>query len=120
MGNKRMDIHKYIALVLLLTGLFFTSISLINLGKSIRLGLPSNNTELKTNGIYKYSRNPMYVGFNLITIAAIIYTLHWLIIIAGLYSLFTYHLIIRGEEKFLITRFGDAYKKYQAKVRRYL
>jgi protein-S-isoprenylcysteine O-methyltransferase Ste14 len=89
------------------------------LGKSTRLGLPSDDTQLKTNGLYKYSRNPMYVGFNLITIASIIYTLHWIIIILGVYSLIIYHLIIKGEEKFMMKRFGEEYKNYQLKVSRY-
>ncbi len=120
LDRKVIFFNNYIAELLLLTGLIFTVISLINLGKSTRLGLPSDDTQLKTNGIYKLSRNPMYVGFDLITIAAIIYTLHWIIIILGVYSLIMYHLIIKGEENFMTIRFGDEYKKYQLKVRRYL
>jgi len=120
LDRKMIFFNNYIAEFLLIIGLVFTVISIINLGKSTRLGLPSDDTQLKTNGLYKFSRNPMYVGFDLITIVAIIYTLHWLIIILGVYSLITYHLIIKGEENFMITRFGDEYKKYQLKVRRYL
>ncbi len=120
LDNKELFYNNYIAEISLLIGLIFTVISLINLGKSTRLGLPSDDTQLKTNGLYKFSRNPMYVGFDLITIAAIIYTLHWIIIVLGVYSLITYHLIIMGEENFMITRFSDEYKKYQLKVRRYL
>jgi len=111
---------NYISGFLLFVGLIFTVISLINLGKSTRLGIPSDDTVLKTNGIYKISRNPMYVGFNLLTISSMIYTLNWSIIILGVYSLITYHLIIKGEENFMIDRFGQAYKNYQLKVRRYL
>lgn len=118
--DKSIMFNRYISVFILFIGLVFTVISLINLGKSIRLGLPTDDTELKTNGLYKYSRNPMYVGFDLITLAAMIYTLHWMIIILGVYSLITYHLIIKGEENFLMKRFGDAYKQYQLKVRRYL
>ncbi|MBU0473013.1 MAG: isoprenylcysteine carboxylmethyltransferase family protein [Bacteroidetes bacterium] len=118
--NNQILFNQNISIFILLIGLIFTIISLINLGKSTRLGLPSNGTKLKTNGLYKYSRNPMYVGFDLITISAMIYTLHWLIIILGVYSLITYHLIIKGEENFMIKRFGGEYKKYQLKVRRYL
>lgn len=112
--------NQNISIFILLIGLIFTIISLINLGKSTRLGLPSNDTKLKTNGLYNYSRNPMYVGFDLITISAMIYSLHWLIIILGVYSMITYHLIIKGEENFMIKRFGEEYKKYQLKVGRYL
>jgi len=118
--RKVIFFNNYIAEFLLVIGLIFTVISLINLGKSTRLGLPSSETQLKTNGIYKLSRNPMYVGFDLITIAAMVYTLHWMIILLGIYSLITYHLIIKGEENFMTARFGDEYKKYQLNVRRYL
>jgi protein-S-isoprenylcysteine O-methyltransferase Ste14 len=118
--NNQILFNQNISIFILLVGLIFTLISLINLGKSTRLGLPSNDTKLKTNGLYKYSRNPMYVSFDLITISAMIYSLHWVIIILGVYSLITYHLIIKGEEKFMINRFGEEYKNYQLKVRRYL
>jgi len=112
--------NNYASVILLFVGLLFTVISLVNLGKSTRLGLPSDDTKLKTNGIYKISRNPMYVGFDLITIASIVFTLHWFVIILGIYSLITYHLIIKGEEAFMLKRFSNEYEKYQLKVRRYL
>lgn len=111
---------NYISGFLLLIGLLFTVISLVNLGKSTHLGMTSDDTVLITNGIYKISRNPMYVGFNLITIASMIYTYNWIIIILGVYSLITYDLIIKGEENFLTKRFGQDYKSYQLKVRRYI
>ncbi|MBK7172300.1 MAG: isoprenylcysteine carboxylmethyltransferase family protein [Bacteroidales bacterium] len=111
--------NNYASIILLFAGLLFTVISLVNLGKSTRLGLPSEDTTLKTNGIYKFSRNPMYVGFDLITIASLVFTFHWLILILGVYSLITYHLIIKGEEAFMKNRFGDEYVKYQLRVKRY-
>ena len=118
--NKPTIVMQSVSVFILLIGLIFTVVSLINLGKSTRLGLPSNDTELKTNGLYKFSRNPMYLGFDFITLAAMIYAFHWIIIILGVYSLITYHLIIKGEEDFMTKRFGDEYNKYTMKVRRYL
>ncbi len=113
-------INKYISIGLLFTGLTLSAISLVNLGKSTRLGLPTEETQFKTNGLYKISRNPMYVGFNLITISAIIFIHSWLVLALGIYSLIIYHIIILGEEKFMATRFGEEYKTYKKKVRRYL
>jgi len=118
--KKTFYFNHYISAILLFFGLLFTAISLVNLGKSTRLGLPSDDTTLKTNGLYKFSRNPMYVGFNLITLASIVYLFHLIIIILGVYSLIVYHLIIKGEENFMKKRFGENYKKYQLMVRRYL
>jgi protein-S-isoprenylcysteine O-methyltransferase Ste14 len=114
------DILKYTSYVTFVIGLIFSILSLINLGKSTRLGLPSEDTILKLTGIYKISRNPMYIGFDLFTISSMLYTLNPLIIIAGIYSIFVYHSIIIGEETFLEKRFGKAYNEYRNKVRRYL
>jgi len=113
-------IYKSISIALLVIGLTLTTISLVNLGKSTRLGLPTEETQFKTNGLYKISRNPMYVGFNLITISSIVYIQSWLVLALGIYSLIIYHIIILGEEDFLSIRFGEEYKTYKKKVRRYL
>jgi protein-S-isoprenylcysteine O-methyltransferase Ste14 len=112
--------NRAFSVVLIIAGLTFTFISLINLGNSTRLGLPSETTHFKTKGLYKFSRNPMYVGFNLITLSSIIHFLSPWTIILGIYSIFVYHLIILGEERFLENRFGTNYISYKEKVRRYL
>jgi protein-S-isoprenylcysteine O-methyltransferase Ste14 len=110
----------YIALFTATAGLFFFVISSINLGRSNRHGLPSENTTLKTQGLYKISRNPMYLGFNLLTISAMIYMLNLIIVLLGVYSIVIYHLIIIGEEGFLEKRFGTDYSNYKKTVRRYI
>jgi protein-S-isoprenylcysteine O-methyltransferase Ste14 len=105
-----------------LTGIGFiiTIISLINLGKSTRLGLPEEKTEFKTNGLYKFSRNPMYLGFNLLTISSVIFLWNIVFLLLGIYSIIIYHFIILNEEKYLKNRFGDKYNEYKKKVRRYV
>lgn len=112
--------NEYISYSFLCVGLFFVVLSMFNLGKSTRFGLPEENTIFKTKGLYKVSRNPMYVGFDLLTISSIVYTLNLWILLIGAYSLIIYHLIILGEERFLKERFGDEYVSYLKKVRRYL
>lgn len=111
--------NRAISIVLLIAGLAITTVSLINLGNSTRLGLPSETTHFKIKGLYKFSRNPMYVGFNLITLSSIIYFLNLWTTVLGTYSIFVYHLIILGEERFLKSRFGTKYINYKEKVRRY-
>ncbi len=106
--------------VLLVIGLVLVIISLFYLGRSVRLGLPDEDTTLKTGGIYTFSRNPIYLGFNLFTIASAVYTANILIAAAGIYSIVIYHFIILGEENFLEKRFGDKYMEYKTKVRRYM
>ncbi|MDX9955224.1 MAG: isoprenylcysteine carboxylmethyltransferase family protein [Anaerolineae bacterium] len=119
-GTDQLSIRKSFAL--LLTGISFVIIvvSLINLGSSTSLGLPQENTEIRTGGLYKISRNPMYLGFNILSLSAILYINSFIILIFGIYSIITYHLIILAEEKFLEDRFGNGYLEYKSKVRRYI
>jgi protein-S-isoprenylcysteine O-methyltransferase Ste14 len=112
--------NKHISIVLLVIGVALTGMSLINLGGSTRLGLPSENTIFKRSGLYKYSRNPMYVGFNLLTIAAIVNSYNLIILLLGTYSIIVYHFIILGEENFLKKRFGNEYLEYSKSVKRYM
>lgn len=111
---------QWFSIFILVTGLMIVVISLVNLGKSTRLGLPTENTTLKTNGIYRFSRNPMYFGFNLLTIASMFYCINLVLLILGTYSIITYHSLILREEKFLEERFRDEYFRYKKKVRRYI
>lgn len=106
--------------LILFVSSIFIIISLFNLGKSTRLGLPADETLLKRKGLYRISRNPMYLGFNLLTISAIIRCPNIWVIILGLYSIIVYHFIILGEEAFLEKRFGSQYLYYKKKVRRYI
>ncbi|HNU77336.1 MAG: methyltransferase [Bacteroidota bacterium] len=109
----------YLALIALILGAVLILISSFALGKSIRIGLPTGETVLRTKGIYRYSRNPMYVGVHLVTLAAMLYTLKWWIILPGLFSIYIYHLIVLGEELFLERRFGEAFRQYIQKTGRY-
>ncbi len=109
-----------ISIALLIAALLMVVLSLINLGKSTRLGLPTENTIFKSGGLYRISRNPMYVGFNLLSIAALVYLQSILVLVAAAYSIAIYHFIILAEEKFLLQRFRHQYQQYSKKVRRYL
>jgi protein-S-isoprenylcysteine O-methyltransferase Ste14 len=111
---------KIISYVIAFAGLFITITSLLNLGDATRFGLPSETTSFKQSGLYRFSRNPMYVGFDLLTLASMIGSANIFVIILGVYSITIYHLIILGEEKFMEERFGKVYTEYKRKVRRYV
>lgn len=118
--NQLFPFVRYAFIVFLAGGIFFVIVSSIYLGKSVRLGLPGTATKLKTSGIYSISRNPMYVGLNMVTIAAMLYVFKPVVIITGLYSIILYHFIILGEEQFLEKRFKEKYYDYKKRTRRYL
>jgi protein-S-isoprenylcysteine O-methyltransferase Ste14 len=118
--RKSLEYNTILSIAILLIGLVLVVWSMIKLGKSTRLGLPTEKTIFKTQGLYAISRNPMYVGFNLLTISSMIYSLNILIILMGIYSIIIYHFIILGEERFMENRFGSDYMEYKKKRRRYL
>ncbi|MBN1225404.1 MAG: isoprenylcysteine carboxylmethyltransferase family protein [Deltaproteobacteria bacterium] len=117
---NQISLQGWIAVIILCFGLIFTIVSFINLGKSNRLGIPKENTIFKTNGLYKISRNPLYLGFNMLSLSGILFINNFVVLILGVYSIFVYHLIILGEEKFLESHFSKQYSEYKKKVRRYL
>jgi protein-S-isoprenylcysteine O-methyltransferase Ste14 len=110
----------YVSFAFLGVAAVFIVLSLVNLGASTRLGLPTGPTELKTGGIYRFSRNPMYVGFDALTIAAVLGLRSPIVFALGAWSVVVYHLIILGEERFLADAFGAPYAEYCERVRRYL
>lgn len=108
------------AFITAVIGLAIGLIAMTNLGSSLRFGLPTGKTAFKTGGLYSISRNPIYVGFNLISLAAMVYTANIFVILLGIYGIYTHHLITLAEEKFLLGRFGQKYRDYLKRVRRYL
>ena len=85
--------------------------------------VPSNQPvrSLVTTGIHGWSRNPIYVGMCLIY-AGIGVTARspWvLVLLLPLLIVLRYGVVAR-EEKYLEHRFGDAYREYKARVRRWL
>ena len=107
-------------LLLFISGALIFTIAIINLGKSLRVGLPEESTVLKTNGMYAFSRNPIYLGVFMLCIASCIYVPHWLNIVFFLLVIVIHHQIILSEEKFLLKRFGRQWIDYTKRVRRYL
>jgi protein-S-isoprenylcysteine O-methyltransferase Ste14 len=110
----------YLSYILLAVGAVFIVFGLVSLGKSTRLGLPTGQTELKTGGAYRVSRNPIYVGFDALTLAAILGTGSPVVLVLGAYSMVVYHFIIEAEERYLSSVFGTAYAQYRASVRKYI
>ncbi len=78
-------------------------------------------TSLQTNGIYSYSRNPMYFGLMLVYLGLALQFGNWwtLIMLPFLIVVITY-LVILPEERYLTRAFGDEYTNYKKKVRRWI
>lgn len=107
------------AAVLVCAGTVFMILAFRDLGDSLRVGLPGEETLLKTKGIYRISRNPIYVGVDLIAIASVLFIPVILNIAFAVIGIAVHHAIILSEEKFLEDRFGEDWLNYKKKTRRY-
>ena len=82
---------------------------------------PEQATALVTSGIYRVSRNPMYVGMCSLLLAWAAW-LSALLPFAGpiVFALYITRFQIQPEERALIELFGEQYTQYAARVRRWL
>ncbi len=74
-----------------------------------------------SSGIFRFTRNPIYLGFVLMVIGfPLISGTLWGLIIAPAFIYFMNSLVIEHEEAYLEKKFGDVYISYKRKVRRWL
>ncbi len=88
-------------------------------GTNVDPTLPT--TAIATSGPFRFSRNPLYIALTLvhlgITLAA---NTWWGIIVLVPLLIIMHRAVILREERYLEQKFGDSYKQYRFKVRRYL
>lgn len=81
----------------------------------------TDKTELITSGIYQISRNPAFLGFDLVYIGILMMFFNKVLLITSALAALVLHLqIVNVEEDFLIATFGDEYLDYRKMVNRYL
>jgi|WetSurMetagenome_2_1015567.scaffolds.fasta_scaffold589674_1 protein-S-isoprenylcysteine O-methyltransferase Ste14 len=111
---------SWLSIVLFVIANVVVGLSLHDLGDSHAVGLPQAETALRGKGIYQVSRNPMYLGFLLLCVAACLYTLNPLIFVLTVIAAVIHRKIVLAEEAFLETRFQQEWRDYSQRVRRYL
>ena len=85
--------------------------------------VPSNQPvrALVTTGIHGWSRNPIYVGmFLLYAGIGVAARSPWVLVLALPLVVVLRYGVVAREEAYLERRFGDAYRDYKARVRRWL
>lgn len=78
-------------------------------------------TAIVSNGLYRYTRNPMYLSLTLIYIGVSVATNAWwgLLLLIPLLVVVQKGIVER-EEHYLTQKFGEEYLSYKAQVRRWL
>lgn len=102
-------------------GNIFFGIAVYTMKDSWRAGIPAQDkTAFVSEGIYAYSRNPAFLGFDLMYIGVLCIYFNWLLLGFTLFAMLMLHLQILQEEKYLTVVFGKEYSDYKKKVFRYL
>lgn len=78
-------------------------------------------SRLVAAGPYRFTRNPMYLGFAVIFLGIVLITdSPWMLLLFPVVILVVSRLVIVREERYLRVEFGDAYADYCARVRRWI
>jgi protein-S-isoprenylcysteine O-methyltransferase Ste14 len=90
----------------------------VRIGTEVKPWRPS--TVLVTDGVFGWLRNPMYVGMTGFLIGlAIALAGDWMLVMTVVFMPVIHFGVVKREERYLETKFGDAYRAYMAKVPRY-
>ena len=82
---------------------------------------PSASTALVTTGVYRYTRNPMYLGHSVILLGWAWYLQHVAAFVAvGAFVVYVTRFQIVPEERMLAGRFPDRYADFRRRVRRWV
>jgi protein-S-isoprenylcysteine O-methyltransferase Ste14 len=111
---------KWISLGLWTFGFALLSAGRIGMGRSFRIGCAKEATTLRIRGLFRYSRNPMYLGIYGTLFASILYTMNPIILLVGVFVAAVHHRIVLAEEACLRKTFGEEYVDYCRRVGRYI
>ena len=115
------DLVRYSGFVISTLGVVIFFIAMVTMRDSWRAGIDNaQKTKIIKTGIYKYSRNPAFVGFDLFYLGLALTFSNIFNIIFACVSILMFHLQILEEEKFLPIAFGNEYLDYMNKTNRYL
>lgn len=78
-------------------------------------------SRLVTSGPYRFTRNPMYVGLTLTYVGlALLIDTAWPLFVLPLVLVLLVVVVVRREERYLERAFGEAYRSYRHRVRRWV
>lgn len=112
---------RWIGILLAGFGVLFFILAITTMRDSWRAGIDeSQKTSMVTRGVYNISRNPAFVGFDLLYIGSALAMPGVVIAVMAAAGVLFMHLQIIEEESFLPRIFGDEYMEYKKKTPRYL
>ncbi len=96
-------------------------LAVLQMKDSWRAGIPEQDkTKLVTTGIYQFSRNPAFLGFDFMYLGVMLMYCNGLTVLFTAFAMVMLHLQILQEEKYLAATFGAAYQAYRKRIFQYL
>jgi protein-S-isoprenylcysteine O-methyltransferase Ste14 len=112
---------KLTGIVLLLVSLLWTILAQAQMGNSWRIGIDTEHrTELVRSGVFKISRNPIFVGMTVTLLGLFLIIPNVVTFITLLVGVILIGIQVRLEEEYLTRTHGDKYTEYRRSVRRWI
>lgn len=111
-----------LGLLLVVAGLSLVVLAARELFKARTTVRPDRGaTALITNGPFRISRNPIYLGFALLQVGIALCSNNlWILLLLGINVVLLNRLVIAREERYLEAAFGKVYRDYSSRVRRWI
>jgi protein-S-isoprenylcysteine O-methyltransferase Ste14 len=117
------NLYAHYGVAVMATGVAIAILSQVDMGKAWRIGIPTGVEEsqsLVTTGLYRFSRNPIYVGIMLFIVGSVVVAPGPVTILSFILTWVFVNKVIDSEEAFLRTAFGAEFDAYSARTRRWI
>ena len=119
--SGELSLRVAVALALAVIGVAFSVSGVLAFRRAKTTKKPQAASSLVVTGVYRLTRNPMYLGLSLVLLAwAAFLWSAWELLGPAVFVAYISRFQIIPEEKVLDTLFGADYSTYKAKVRRWL
>jgi len=106
--------------VWLISGLVIYLFGTVFTFTAIRNFATSPEDRVITKGLYRFTRNPTYVGMILMHVGVAIACSSWLLLLLAAVLLILLNAVLPSEERYCLYRFGDEYQKYKNRTPRWI
>jgi protein-S-isoprenylcysteine O-methyltransferase Ste14 len=103
----------YSGLIICLFGMIFTSVAILNFSTSPK-------DKVITKGLYRFTKNPTYIGMILMQIGLGIACTSWLYLLLTVALIILLNANLSAEERYCLYRYGDDYQKYKNTTPRWI
>ncbi|MBD3617290.1 MAG: isoprenylcysteine carboxylmethyltransferase family protein [Gracilimonas sp.] len=115
---------KFIAIGLMTLGGLIGVLGVIEFARestTVNPHKPENTKKFVQSGVYKFSRNPMYLGLLIVLLSPVFYWGNaFILIILPLFVWYMNEFQIKPEEEAMKQKFGDKFLEYKKEVRRWI